>query len=337
MKPIRLQTVLVCASALIPTLAQVTFAQGSGFSLGTEITYRGALEHKGRPAEGRFDVTYELWDAPRGGNFLGRIDRFDQAVAAGALIASLDFGADAFELGSPWLEIHVREAGSGTYVPLLPRQQLARGSTCTVNSDVEIDGQLTVSDSIVAGETGAFDGLLIDAKEISVSSVFLDPELLINPAGGSRQVGIGVASAEAPLSLPGGPDASPSAGGALVVGAMSGANIAVDSNEIMARNNGATAKLFLNANGGEVQIGGPLLVGYEVVEQIGGCGGPGGLWIEAVCPAGKRALGGSCDRFHATNDSRPLSIGGVAGRGWRCEIANCDSSDRAIAICAGIR
>tara|TARA_Y100001938_G_scaffold15353_1_gene18919 strand:- start:154 stop:1257 length:1104 start_codon:yes stop_codon:yes gene_type:complete len=45
---------------------------------------------------------------------------------------------------------------------------------------------------------------------------------------------------------------------AFQIGASSGLNIAIDGNEIMARNNGVTSSLFLNAGGSLVQIGGGL-------------------------------------------------------------------------------
>ncbi|MGB0373118.1 MAG: hypothetical protein ACPGN3_17455 [Opitutales bacterium] len=43
--------------------------------------------------------------------------------------------------------------------------------------------------------------------------------------------------------------------GAMIVGNTSGANIAIDPNEIMARNNSTPARLNINAGGGDVRIG----------------------------------------------------------------------------------
>lgn len=60
--------------------------------------------------------------------------------------------------------------------------------------------------------------------------------------------------------LPGGGDAEPGSGGQVVIGNVSGANLALDGNEIMARNNGATSTLFLNNDGGTVEFGGPIRV-----------------------------------------------------------------------------
>ena len=44
------------------------------------------------------------------------------------------------------------------------------------------------------------------------------------------------------------------------IGSTSGTNLAVDTNEIMARNNGGTSTLHLNANGGYVSCGGGLII-----------------------------------------------------------------------------
>lgn len=48
--------------------------------------------------------------------------------------------------------------------------------------------------------------------------------------------------------------------GALVIGNKTGENIGIDGNEIMARNNSAVSTLYLNNEGGTVQLGGPLKV-----------------------------------------------------------------------------
>ncbi len=56
------------------------------------------------------------------------------------------------------------------------------------------------------------------------------------------------------VQVAGGTDSAPAGGGYLVLGSTSGANISMDNNEIMARNNGAAATLALNAAGGNVTL-----------------------------------------------------------------------------------
>ncbi len=57
------------------------------------------------------------------------------------------------------------------------------------------------------------------------------------------------------LQVKGGSDVSLAGGGQLIVGATTGGNLAMDSNEIMARNNGAPATLYLNHENGTVALG----------------------------------------------------------------------------------
>ena len=96
--------------------------------------------------------------------------------------------------------------------------------------------------------------------------------LYLNSTGGNVQlgngfskIGIGTAAPDVNLHVVGGSDVSPGGGGYFVTGPISGQNIAMDNNEIMARNNGATANLILNNNGGNVGIGrGPVTNTLEV-------------------------------------------------------------------------
>lgn len=67
-------------------------------------------------------------------------------------------------------------------------------------------------------------------------------------------VGIDTAVPETRLHLVGGSDATIGGGGYLTLGTTNGANVAIDNNEIMARNNGAAAALGINADGGNVHI-----------------------------------------------------------------------------------
>jgi hypothetical protein len=53
----------------------------------------------------------------------------------------------------------------------------------------------------------------------------------------------------------GGTDAALASGGYLQTGSITTTNMVLDTNEIMARNNGAAATLFLNHEGGEVHVG----------------------------------------------------------------------------------
>jgi hypothetical protein len=68
-------------------------------------------------------------------------------------------------------------------------------------------------------------------------------------------VGVGASNPAVPLHIGVGTDASLAGGGYVVIGGIGGANIVMDANEIMARNNGAASNLYLNVGGGNVGIG----------------------------------------------------------------------------------
>ncbi len=76
----------------------------------------------------------------------------------------------------------------------------------------------------------------------------------INGATNNTNIGIGTTAPTTRLNVDGGTDAELSGGGYIVSGPVSGSNIVIDNNEIMARDNGAISTLFLNADGGDVSL-----------------------------------------------------------------------------------
>ncbi len=78
-------------------------------------------------------------------------------------------------------------------------------------------------------------------------------------AGGN--VGVGTTSPDVTLHVATGTDVELASGGYFEVGLPSGANITLDNNEIMARNNGVASTLYLNNDGGDVYVGGDVGVG----------------------------------------------------------------------------
>lgn len=76
--------------------------------------------------------------------------------------------------------------------------------------------------------------------------------LTVAPDG---NVGIGNNTPLAKLHIASGADASLTTNGFVMLGSETSGNIVIDNNEIVARNNGAISTLFLQNNGGPVQIG----------------------------------------------------------------------------------
>jgi Chaperone of endosialidase len=94
----------------------------------------------------------------------------------------------------------------------------------------------------------------------------------------SDNVGIGVQQPSVPLVVAGGTDASLSGGGNVIIGQSGSANLVFDNNEIMARNNGVAANLFLNALGGNVGIGTNAPQGFTLAVAGTAAKTNGGSW-----------------------------------------------------------
>ncbi len=78
------------------------------------FTYQGSLNDNGAPANGEYDIRFELYDAPVGGTMIGGIQGVENTqVTDGLFTAELDFGSGAFDSGPRFLRIGVRPGDSG--------------------------------------------------------------------------------------------------------------------------------------------------------------------------------------------------------------------------------
>ncbi len=68
------------------------------------------------------------------------------------------------------------------------------------------------------------------------------------------RVGVGTSNPQAKLHITDGTDVTLAGGGELVLGPTTGANIALDGNEIQSRNNGTAATLFVHSDGGDLLL-----------------------------------------------------------------------------------
>jgi hypothetical protein len=107
---------------------------------------------------------------------------------------------------------------------------------------------------IMARDNGQKASLMLQANggDLTVNGQKTESQRFVIKDNGN--VGIGTAQPDARLHIPGGSDASLTGGGFLVLGQINRINLALDSNEIMARNNGQATNLMLQPNGGDLTV-----------------------------------------------------------------------------------
>jgi hypothetical protein len=111
---IHLTAALLCAVLTISIQAQTT-----------AFTYQGSLDDNGSPANGLYDLRFEIFDAETNGFSHGAVTNAAVPVAGGIFTVTADFGASVFDGGDRWLEIGAVTNGGGAFTTLLPRQLLS--------------------------------------------------------------------------------------------------------------------------------------------------------------------------------------------------------------------
>jgi len=115
--------VFIVLLVLIPISGQV-YGRPLPAPISTAFTYQGRLIDGGAPANGTYDLTFALYDAPSGGVQIGStLTRNGVNVTDGLFTVQLDFGS-VFDGTAFYLEIGVRPGSGGAYVTLTPRQAL---------------------------------------------------------------------------------------------------------------------------------------------------------------------------------------------------------------------
>ena len=110
---------------LAALLAALTLT-ASAHAQTTAFTYQGRLNDNGVPANGTYELRFELRDALTAGTAVGTaVTNSGVAVSDGGFTVTVDFGAGAFTGAARWLEIGVRtNASASPHALLNPRQPL---------------------------------------------------------------------------------------------------------------------------------------------------------------------------------------------------------------------
>jgi len=177
------------------------------------------------------------------------------------------FPAGLFRQPDLQLRIWFNNGLSG-FSALSPTQPLAAAPYAV--SALELNGTLAASQLTGAISSNQISNGSITAAMLASGAVTaskLDSTIGVWEHSGnnvyrlSGNVGVGTTAPTVRVHVDEGADASPTSGGYIVAGNIAGQNVAIDENEVMARNNGAASTLFLNNNGGVVYSGAPVGIG----------------------------------------------------------------------------
>ena len=171
-----------CARGLTLLLLALLAPQHCCFAQGTAFTYQGRLTANAAPANGLYDLTFELYYTNATGfPIAGPVTNSAVNVTNGLFTVAIDLGYNAIAGGGSWLEIAVRTNGSGAFVTVSPRQAVR-----PVPLSVWSAGAGSVSASNVTGVLGmsSLPGSVVTngANGLSIGGVF-NGTLVGNGAG----------------------------------------------------------------------------------------------------------------------------------------------------------
>ena len=179
-----------CVASL--ALAASLFA--SAPVLAQNQTYQGLLSEAGQPANGTYDIRFDVYTDQFAGSTVGIGNLFnDQLVSNGLITNTFNVGTDVFNGEDRWMQISVRPgASTGTFTPL-PRQRITATpyairslnerwtpsgsvlrtdpgvSTVRINTD---SSPFTDAGLVVRGGSSGFSGMYSDIESATGSSYF---------------------------------------------------------------------------------------------------------------------------------------------------------------------
>jgi hypothetical protein len=174
----------LAAAALIAACGSAALAA----PLSETFTYQGRLDDGGAPADGLYDFQFRLFDAASGGAIVGNPLTYSNVqVSDGLFTRAVNFGGIGllFQGDRRWLEVRVREAGSGGYTILGPRQEITASPYSSYALNAEFAADAAYADA---------SGTTLDAAYDNGRTIIADsgPLVLDAPSGSaSLQLGDG--------------------------------------------------------------------------------------------------------------------------------------------------
>lgn len=220
----------------------------------------------------------------------GEAARFESTDPVGTKVSIKGLGGQTFELMSTGAaasegngKLLIRRTGGGATVALTDQGLGINTPAPSMPLDVNGNGasdvarfwsyetmaaNLLLENASAGGATWAFGSMGASSAEGAGALTVGNgtTRVTVMPTG---RVGIGTVPSTM-LHVAGGTDASLGGGGFILMGPSSGENMVLDSNEIIARTNGAASTLFLNATGSGVAVGGSAPSQATLHVQSGG-------------------------------------------------------------------
>jgi hypothetical protein len=186
---------------------------------------------------------------------LGATSEINMVLGRNEILTRFQGGPSTFFLQQNGGKVIIGGAGS----PENPKVQILEGSTANLTTN---DGYLML---------GSSSGVNIAISNSEILSRFngLAAPLYLQQEGGAVRLGAtGGTASGTKLHVTDGVDAGLATNGYLVLGLTTSTNIVMDNNEIIARDNGSTSTLYLQNDGGTLQIGAHTTINSGGVGEV---------------------------------------------------------------------
>jgi len=141
--------------------------------VGTAFTYQGRLTDGGNPANGDYDLQFELYDNNTGPSQVGSTIALDNvSVTDGLFTVQLDFGSAAFAGDARWLQAAVRPGdSSSSYTTLSPLQELTPTAYALWAADAGAVGGVALGDLVQKDQANSLSTVMLQDSAVTAAKL----------------------------------------------------------------------------------------------------------------------------------------------------------------------